>query len=114
MKLIKLFTKTALAGITAVASLSLLMCFYSITPVHIENPKGNTDYVWIPNSRWVQMTEGISWGRFDSNGFNNLNVVDEPDIVVLGSSHMEAKNVMQDQNAAYLLAERLRGGVFRI
>lgn len=56
-----------LAEILVMMILSAVICFYTKTPVHIENKKGNTDYVWSVNSRWVQMTEGISWGRFDAN-----------------------------------------------
>lgn len=109
MEIIKGSGKIAAAGILAVIILSLLMCFYSLSPVHIENEKGNTDYVWPANAVWVMATEGISRGKFDANGFNNLSVVEDPDIIVLGSSHMEACEVSQNQTAAYLLGEKLRG-----
>lgn len=51
------------AGLTAIAILSVIFSFYSLTPVHIENSLGNSDYVWTANARWVNMTEGISWGK---------------------------------------------------
>lgn len=97
-----------LAGICAVGILSVLLCFYDMLPVHIANQKGNTDYVFEANARWVKATEGISWGKFDANGYNNVTVVENPDILVLGSSHMEAVNVMQKENTAYLLGEKLK------
>lgn len=103
MKIIKGFGKILFAGILSIIILSLLLCLYSVTPVHIENKKRNTDYVWPANSVWVKMTEGTAYGKFDENGYNNKTVVNNPDIIVLGSSHMEALNVMQDQNASYLL-----------
>lgn len=109
MKTVSDCAKVLSAGIVAVAILSMLMCGYSLMPVHSENKKGNTDYVWQPNSVWVKMTEGISWGKFDSNGYNNLKTHNNADIVVLGSSHMEATNVMQNENAAYLLEKNLKG-----
>ncbi len=107
VKIFKGLTKTILVGVVAIAIVSLLLCFYSITPVHIENTMGNTDYVWPAGAVWVKMTEGIAWGKYDENGFNNLSVVDKPDVIVLGSSHMEASNVMQDENVAYLLSRKL-------
>lgn len=55
------------------------------------------------------MEEGISAGKYDSNGFNNAKVVDDPDILLLGSSHMEAANVPQDQNTGYYLSQMFSG-----
>lgn len=109
MKVIKGFIKVIAAGIVSVAIINVMLCFYSITPVHEENCKGNTDYVWLANSIWIKATEGIAYGKFDANGFNNQSVVDNPDIIVLGSSHMEATNVMYDENAPFLLSEKLAG-----
>ena len=51
----------------------------------------------------------MAFGRYDAAGFNNPKVIENPDILVLGSSHMEATNVLQTQNAAYLLGEKLSG-----
>lgn len=107
MKVMKACFKVIAAGLLSIAIICGLLFFYNILPVHKENPKGNTDYVWPANSIWVKATEGIAFGKNDGNGFNNKFVVDNPDIIILGSSHMEATNVMQDENAAYLLAEKL-------
>lgn len=109
MKVVKGLLKVIAAGVVSVAILCILLCFYSITPIHEENLRGNTDYVWSANSIWVKATEGISFGKYDANGFNNHSVIDNPDIIVLGSSHMEASNVMQDENAPYLLSKKLIG-----
>lgn len=109
MKFIKELLKIISAGIVSVAIVCGLLCFYDIKPIHKENPKRNTDYVCPPNSIWVKATEGIAFGKNDANGFNNKSVVDNPDIIVLGSSHMEAVNVMQDKNTAYLLSKKLNG-----
>ena len=107
MHILKWLLKAAAAGIAAIAILCGLLCFYDIVPVHEENKKGNTDYVWPANSVWVKATEGIAFGKFDANGFNNITITDDPDIIVLGSSHMEATNVMQSENAACLLSKKL-------
>lgn len=109
MRVVKGAAKVLVAAILSVVILSIIMSFYSLQPVHIENEKGNTDYVWPAKSVWIKATEGISWGRFDENGFNNIEVVDNPDIIVLGSSHMEACDVLQNQSTAYLLGEKLKG-----
>ena len=109
MKFIKGPLKVIAAGIVSIIILCALLCFYSITPVHEDNPRGNTDYVWPSNSMWVKLTEGIAFGRFDADGYNNKKVIDDPDIIVLGSSHFEATEVMQNENAPYLLAQKLNG-----
>ena len=107
MAFVKYLGRTVLAGIVAVAILSGIMCLYDLTPVHHENPNGNTDYVWEANAPWVKLTEGISWGRFDSNGFNNPAVINDPDIIIVGSSHMEATNVFFNQTICALLTSKL-------
>ena len=94
------------AAFVAVIILSIIISIYSTSPLRVENPQGNTDYVWKPNSFWSNMSEGVSFGRMDANGFNNLEVVDNPDIILLGSSHIESKNVNQNQNTAYYLSEK--------
>ena len=107
MKILRNLAKVVLAGIVAMAMLCVLFVPYVFTPVHKANPQGNTDYIWPGNAQWFKMTEGISQGKFDANGFNNPTVIEDPDILVLGSSHMEATDVPQGQNAAYLLDQML-------
>lgn len=107
MKIINQILKVFLAGFTAVIILSVVLLPYSLQPVHIPNDLKNTDYVWPPNSHWIRNTEGFSFGKFDENGFNNIEVINNPDIVIVGSSHMEATNVLQQQNLGYLLNQKL-------
>lgn len=107
MKFIKGLLKTILAGIVAIAILCVIFAPYVFTPVHKSNPNGNTDYIWPGGAVWHKMTEGISSGRFDENGYNNISVVENPDILILGSSHMEAVDVLQTENTAYLLDQLL-------
>ena len=108
MKILLCFLKTLLAGFVAIIIISMALCFYSITPVHVKNSRGNTDYVWESNSWWVSMTEGVSFGRYDKAGYNNKKVIEDPDIIILGSSHMEATNVLQHETTSYLLGEKLK------
>ena len=102
------------SGLVAVALLCLIFAFYGLIPVHITNPRGNTDYIWPSGSVYFKTSEGIAWGRFDDNGFNNPSVIEFPDILILGSSHMEGSNLLQSENATAvlnnLLENRLGGG----
>lgn len=109
MKIIKMILKVAAAGIVSIAIISLLLCLYSITPVHENNPQENTDYIWPANSIWVNVTEGMSFGKIDKNGYNNVEVVENPNVLILGSSHSEAFNVMQSESLSYVLSEKLKG-----
>ncbi len=83
----KWICKCIIAGIIAIALLSIIFIPYSTLPVHISNEKGNTDYVWPANSVWMTMREGISHGRFDEWGYNNKAAINNPDIIIVGSSH---------------------------
>lgn len=109
MKYIKTIIKIPLAALTALAILCGLMFGYSFIPLRENNPKHNTDYVWQANTPWVRMTEGTSVGMTDSQGFNNKKVIENPDILVLGSSHAEAQNVNQDENFCSLLNDKFDG-----
>lgn len=109
MNIFKNILKTIAAGVAAVGILSIIFSFYYLQPAHIDNTSGNTDYVWIANSRWLKMTEGVSHGRFDADGYNNPEVVANPDIMVLGSSHTEATNVNSGEDFSSVLRDKLNG-----
>lgn len=84
------------------------MCIV-LPPIHIENPEKNTDYIWEPNSFWTTMTEGIGGGKYDANGFNNAEVIENPEIIIVGSSHVEGRNVTQKENMSFLLNDMFEG-----
>ena len=109
MKPIKTLFKTVLAGIVALAILCVLMLGYYFIPLRENNSKQNTDYVWAKNTPWVSLTEGASFGMTDANGFINKGVVDNPDILFLGSSHTESMNVLQSENMCALLNDKFDG-----
>lgn len=92
----------------ALVILSLINIFYSYTGVHITNTTGATDYVWEPYQLRTTMQEGFSWLHVNNEGFNNsFDYHGEVDILLMGSSHMEAMNVAADENTAYLLNQYL-------
>ena len=109
MKKVIDFFKIVLAGVLAIAILCLIFTPYTFTPIHKANKGGNTDYIWPANARWFKMTEGISVGKFDANGFNNLEVIENPDILIVGASHMESTDVPQDKNTASRLNRIFEG-----
>ena len=99
--------KAFVAGVFAFAILSAVTFFYNFTGIHITNTTGATDYVWQKNQIMFNMKEGFSYVKMDKNGFNNADVFENVDILLMGSSHMEAYQVMQNENCASLLNEYL-------
>lgn len=97
----------------AVIILSMISIFYNYTGVHIENKTGATDYIWEPEQLRTNMTEGFAWLRMDEFGFNNTpenakKAVDQGvDILLMGSSHMEAMQVSKNENLGALLNNEL-------
>lgn len=55
------------------------------------------------------MKEGFSWIKTDANGYNNASIPENVDILLMGSSHMEAVQVSQSENTAALLNTMLPG-----
>ena len=116
MNLFKKLCRTAAAGLCAFLILCVLSLCYFQRPMYLPSEFGNTDFRWPAGGRWLQMIEGISWGQFDQWGFNNPQVVENPEILVLGSSHMEATYVRQSQTMAQQLQGLLgdRGQVYNM
>lgn len=101
--------KVMSAGIVSLGILSLFSIAYNYTGVHIDNTDGATDYKWEANQLLTTMGEGYAWFRVDENGFNNCGDKHSPnsdvDILLMGSSHMEAVNVSPKSNTGYILNE---------
>lgn len=104
--------KAGTAGAISLAILSAVTLVYFYSGVHITNETGATDYRWEPNQFRSNMAEGFSRIRMNSDGFNNpfdLKDADRVDILLMGSSHMEAANVAGNKNAGYLLNKNIPG-----
>ncbi len=97
--LLKAFAASAIS----LAVLSVFAFFYNYTGIHITNTTGATDYTWLSYQRMNNMKEGFSFIKMDENGFNNTEYHDDIDILLMGSSHMEAYQVNQNQNCGFLL-----------
>ena len=106
-KLLKKAVTVLCAFLSAFLILCLLVRCYHRGPGYEPNPLENTDFVWTPGGSWFHVHEGVSWGRMDDRGFNNPTAVQNPDIVIVGSSHMENTYVTQDRLLSVQLQNRL-------
>ena len=100
--------KCFVAAVISVALLSLISMVYYNPPIAVEQPNGVTNFKYTPDTSWSFMWEGYGHGKTDSIGYNNAyydNLTD-PDIVFVGSSHMEALQVPEDKNCVYVLNEK--------
>ena len=77
-------------------------------PQHLVDPEGATDYKNELNKFWMQGREGFAYGRANNDGYNSIyqyeNNMSIP-ILIIGSSHMLAEEVMLEENAASLLSK---------
>lgn len=105
--------KSCMAVIISMVLLSLFTLMYSYSGVHVQNETGATDYKWEANQFRSTMQEGFSWLHMNADGFNNsfnLAETDHIDILLMGSSHMEAVNVPLNTNVGYLLNNKYASG----
>lgn len=103
-KLLVWILKAIIACMIALGILSIFVCIYHYEGVHVDNSGNGTDYKWESHQLKSQMTEGFSWFLMDGNGFNNEIITsDTVDILLMGSSHMEACEVPQEKNVGSLL-----------
>ncbi len=104
--------KAFLAACFAFLVMTGFCVLYDNTPVHYPNSSGATDYTWAPHFLYTELTEGAGLGRTNNEGLMNpYDYSDgmEIDILVMGSSHMEAKQVAQSESVAGRLSALLSG-----
>lgn len=100
--------KIVLAGCFALIILNLLTCVYRGGLPAIADETMATHARGVPNTYFSKITEGICIGVYDQNGFNNAYPAkSDVDYLCLGSSHMEAMQVMPNRNMVYDLNELL-------
>lgn len=98
--------KACISGVIALAILTCVCMLYYNKPLDCEANDGATDFSWEKNKFYSGGTEGFAWGKTNNEGY--LNPMDytestQVDILIMGSSHMEAFQVTQDQSAAGVL-----------
>lgn len=102
--------KLLLAAVLAFAVLELFSRIYFNRPNHAESESGATDYTSVANAFYSDWTEGFGRGFTNNEGYNNEYDYEdgmEIDVLVMGSSFMQAVNVMQDESTAALLDKAL-------
>lgn len=106
---LKWLGKCIAAGCVAAIIACAFSFFYYNIGRHSVNPNGATDYLWDGNTFYCQLREGFAFGKTDADGFNNAypGVTSDADILIMGSSHMEAAQVAQNQSTAYMLNKYL-------
>lgn len=95
--------KVLIAGVIAFIVLTLFCMVYDNIPVHYATADGVTDYHWQPDSLYCHCTEGFSWGRTNNEGYMNaFDYMEDTlvDVLIMGSSHMEAGQVPMELSAA--------------
>lgn len=111
MSILKDAIKTGLAVILSLIVLSGFTILYKYTPGRVVNENAPTDFSWTPFGRMSNMQEGFAWFNVDKNGYNNSHAKatgDNPDIVIMGSSHIQGVEVFPEENVGYLLNELLK------
>ena len=98
-----MFGKIIAGGIISLAILSVIAFFYNFTGIHVTSKSGATDYVWQSRQNINNLNEGFAMVKMDKNGLNNTFVPENVDILLMGSSHMEAYQVAQNKNTGALL-----------
>ena len=100
--------KIILAVLTGILLLDAFCMFWYNPTGYVDSEHGATDLVREQGAFTSRMTEGIAWMEMDENGYNNVSVPEEISVLMMGSSHTEALNVMQDENASAYLSGMLR------
>ncbi len=107
--------KCAVAGVIALAVLSGVCFLVNYSGARVHNESGSTDFKWGENQYRSNALEGFAWFFMDEHGFNNIeDTSKEPDILLMGSSHMEGANVSQKKTTASLLSDKLPLSVYNI
>lgn len=110
--MIKWLIKAAVAGVNALIILNIFSFLYYNVPLPEDNPTGATDYVWESGKFYSRATEGFAYGMIDNGGFKNsynFSDVDKIEILIMGSSHMEAYQISQRQNVSSQLNNLFNG-----
>lgn len=104
------WARALLGSLTALAALNLFCAFYFNPAGYEQDAYRSTDTVRTPGRFTSRATEGFAAMRMDENGYNNAAVPGEDgvSVLIMGSSHMEALNVAQEENTASLLNAALR------
>jgi len=102
--------------IVAFIVLNLFCVFYYNVPIHTDCVDGSTDYVWENNKYYMQMSEGIGYGKTNNEGHMDQNdyLGEKIDVLIMGSSHLQGLSIPQNSNMSSLLQEMLGKRVYNL
>lgn len=97
------FGKIILAGVIALAILTTFCMFYYNVPIRYTCEDGATDCKRKPNVFYSRGTEGFAYGKTNNEGYTNMFDYEDGDLIdilVMGSSNMEAYQVAMEESTA--------------
>ena len=108
--------KALLASVIAFIALTLFCMWYQNIPLYLLPSDGVTDETYTHNTRYCRAVEGFGYGTTNNEGYMNLYDYDgEPvDVLVMGSSHMEAIQVPLAYSTASQLDAMTDAAVYNI
>lgn len=114
----KQFGKIIISGIFAIIILDCFGLFYYNCPIHDDTYDGNynrvTETRYEKNFLYTFATEGYGYGRVNNEGYLNsfdYNSSDQIDVLMIGSSQMEALQVGMQDSMSSILNNKLGGNV---
>lgn len=114
MKITRICLRFITASLIAILLLSMFSMLYKHTSPHVEPIANETFYRWEAGSFTSTMEEGFAWINMDENGYNNLKCFDSIDVLLMGSSHMEAIQISTEDTVASKLNEFLPYSTYNI
>ena len=99
-----------LSSIIAFIILTLFCVFYYNVPQN-KPLDGTTDYKWKSNTFYSRATEGFALGKTNNDGYVNdydFNDKTDIDVLIVGSSQMEALEVNMNETTSSLLNKKLK------
>lgn len=114
MKITRICLRFIAASLIAVFILSMVSMLYKHTSSHVSPIAKETYFRWEDGSFTSTMEEGFAWINMDENGYNNLKCFDSIDVLLMGSSHMEAVQISTEENVASRLNELLPYNTYNI
>ena len=114
MKTTRICLRLTTASLIVAFILSMFSMLYKHTSPHVSPIANETYYRWEAGSLTSTMEEGYACITMDENGYNNLQCFDSIDILLMGSSHMEAIQINTEDIVASKLNELLPYNTYNI
>ena len=102
----KWFFKLIISLCISFVILNIFSFFYYNVPSRTQDVDNATEYKWPANSFYSRLTEGISFGTVNNDGYNNELDYNSDTIInnlLMGSSQVEGFNVFKDDTIASML-----------